>query len=427
MDTIFSLATVPGRSGVAVIRVSGPKSCELSQYIGGQLPKPRISALRSIQGSDGSVIDKGLIIWFPAPASFTGEDVIELQIHGGIASVRGVLQVLGTIDGFRHSEPGEFTRRALENGKLDLTAVEGLADVIDAETEAQLRQAQRTLSGSLSKLVEGWRGNLIRAASLIEATIDFADEEVPENVSDEVLAILSVLTQEFESEVKGSFVAERIREGFEVAIVGLPNSGKSTLLNALAGRDAAITSSIAGTTRDVIEVRMDLDGLAVTLLDTAGLRDSDDEVEQIGISRAIDRATQADLRVFLMQDGETVPVERMNADIVRRPKADITPDALGISGLTGEGVDKLVAEISSVLSVRAQGSGVATRERHRLAISEASRFVIEASAFVKDGPVSYDLGAESLRTAIRTLEVLVGRIDVENLLDEIFSSFCLGK
>ena len=427
MDTIFALATVPGRSGVAVIRVSGPKSSGISQYIGGQLPEPRISALRSIQDSDGMVIDKGLVIWFPAPASFTGEDVIELQIHGGIASVRGVLQALGAIDGFRHAEPGEFTRRALENGKLDLTAVEGLADVIDAETEAQLRQAQRTLSGSLSKLVEGWRSKLIRAASLIEATIDFADEEVPENVSDEVLAILSVLTQEFESEIQGSFVSERIREGFEVAIVGLPNSGKSTLLNALAGRDAAITSSVAGTTRDVIEVRMDLNGLAVTLLDTAGLRDSDDEVEKIGISRAIERASQADLRVFLVQEGETVPVEQQDNDIVRRPKVDISPDVLGISGLTGEGVDTLVAEISSVLNVRAQGSGVATRERHRLAISEALRFVAEAGVFVTDGPVSYDLGAESLRTAIRTLELLVGRIDVENLLDEIFSSFCLGK
>ena len=427
MDTIFALATVPGRSGVAVIRVSGPKSSCLSPYIGDDLPKPRTSGLRAIQGGDGHIIDTGLVIWFPAPASFTGEDVVELQIHGGVASVRGVLQLLGGLDGFRHAEPGEFTRRALENGKLDLTAVEGLADVIDAETEAQLRQAQRVLNGSLSKLVEGWRGKLIRAASLIEATIDFADEEVPEDVSDEVLAILSTLSDEFKSEVQGSFVAERIRDGFEVAIVGLPNSGKSTLLNALAGRDAAITSSIAGTTRDVIEVRMDLDGLAVTLLDTAGLRDSDDEVEKIGISRAIDRATSADLRVFLIDDGETVPVAQQEADIVRRPKSDISPNANGISGLTGEGVDALISEISSVLSVRAQGSGVATRERHRLAIAEALNFVREASDFVFSGPASYDLGAESLRTAIRTLELLVGRIDVENLLDEIFSSFCLGK
>lgn len=427
MDTIFALATVPGRSGVAVVRVSGPKSGEITQHIGdGDFP-PRKVLLKSIKSSDGTLIDRGLVAWFPGPASFTGEDVVELQIHGGVASVRGLLRFLGGLDGFRHAEPGEFTRRALENGKLDLTEVEGLADVIDAETDAQLRQAQRVLSGSLSKLVDGWRSRLIRAAALIEATIDFADEEVPEDVSDEVLALLSQLSLELESEIRGSFVAERIRDGFEVAIVGLPNSGKSTLLNALAGRDAAITSEIAGTTRDVIEVRMELAGLAVTLLDTAGLRDSDDVVERIGISRAIERANRADLRVFLINEGDVLPVEIQDMDILRRPKVDQFPDPKGVSGLTGAGLDALVDEIARVLGDRAQGSGVATRERHRLALNEALDLVSQAQQFVQSGPEMYDLGAESLRSAIRTLELLVGRIDVENLLDEIFSSFCLGK
>ncbi len=278
MDTIFAQASAPGRAGVAVIRISGPRAFAIAEKITGKRPKGRESALRNLRGAEGEVIDQALMLSFPGPNSFTGEDVVELQVHGSIAVVRAMLSLLATLPETRMAEAGEFTRRALENEKLDLVQVEGLADLIEAETEAQRKQALRVLSGHLGARIEDWRKDLIRAAALLEATIDFADEEVPVDVTPEVDALLTKVGEELQAEARGTYVAERVRNGFEVAIIGAPNAGKSTLLNALAGRDAAITSEIAGTTRDVIEVRMDLGGLPVTLLDTAGLRDSDERL-----------------------------------------------------------------------------------------------------------------------------------------------------
>ncbi|RME15226.1 MAG: tRNA uridine-5-carboxymethylaminomethyl(34) synthesis GTPase MnmE, partial [Alphaproteobacteria bacterium] len=303
-DTIFALASARGKAGVAVIRVSGPRAFESCREICRSVPEHR--GLRVLHAADGGPIDKALVLTFTKGRSFTGEETVEYHVHGAVAVIDALLRRLGGQKGLRMAEPGEFTRRALENGRLGLDEVEGLADLIEAETEAQRRQALRVFSGALGELAESWRRALIRAEALVEATIDFADEEVPTDVSGEVLELLDEVEAGLSREIEGVSIAERIRDGFEVAIVGPPNAGKSTLLNALAGREAAITSEIAGTTRDVIEVRMDVGGLPVTFLDTAGLRESGDSVERIGIERAIDRANAADLRVFLLGDGPTV-------------------------------------------------------------------------------------------------------------------------
>ena len=428
MDTIFAQATAMGRAGVSVVRVSGPLSHEICTQMVGSLPQPRATALRMVKGRDGSFIDQALIISFSGPESFTGEDVVELHLHGSIAIMRRVLEELGLFEGARLAEPGEFTRRALENGRLDLVQVEGLADLIEAETEAQRKQALRVLSGALGSKVDSWRMSLIRAAALLEATIDFADEDVPIDVSDEVLELLGGVEKELLTEIEGTKAAERIRTGFEVAIVGAPNVGKSTLLNRLSGREAAITSNIAGTTRDVIEVRMDLGGLAVTLLDTAGIRESTDEIETMGVELALRRAAQADLRVFLLEEGANPPFDPLNDDIMLRAKADITGASYpAVSGKSGSGVDQLLQNIEVILEELASGAGLATHARHASAMKSARDCIIKTQELLKIGPHVYDISAAELRIGIRALEVLVGRIDAENLLDEIFASFCLGK
>lgn len=428
MDTIFALASAQGKAGVAVIRISGPLSHRAASELGGTDVSARGMVLRILRDKAGSQLDQALILTFQAPASFTGEDVAELQVHGSTAGVASVLGTLSQIDGLRLAEPGEFTRRAMDNGKMDLAQVEGLADLIDAETEAQRRQAQNLLGGKLGEMAERWRSDLIRAASLIEATIDFADEDVPVDVTFEVAVLLSGVQRDLEQEMAGVVIAERIRTGFEVAIIGAPNVGKSTLLNALAGRTAAITSEFAGTTRDVIEVRMDLAGLPVTMLDTAGLRETNDHVEGIGIALAKKRAQAADLRVFLAEESEELGVNFREGDIFVLPKSDLRTESKGaISGATGEGLDQLVRQISDVLSQRAANAGIATRERHKTAMSRAKVGLEQAQDILKTGPDHYDIAAEELRRAIHALESLVGRVDVESLLDEIFASFCLGK
>jgi tRNA modification GTPase len=428
MDTIFALASAQGKAGVAVIRLSGLIAHKAASELCGTDLAPRGMVLRILRDKSGSQLDQALVLTFQAPASFTGEDVAELQVHGSTAGVSAVLAALSQIDGVRLAEPGEFTRRAMDNGKMDLAQVEGLADLIDAETEAQRRQAQILLGGKLGEMAEKWRRDLIRAAALIEATIDFADEDVPVDVTPEVAELLSGVQLDLTREMAGVVIAERIRTGFEVAIIGAPNVGKSTLLNALAGRTAAITSEFAGTTRDVIEVRMDLAGLPVTMLDTAGLRETDDQIEGMGIALARQRAEVADLRVFLAEDSDSLDVEIRHGDIRVRPKGDLRTEKDGaVSGVTGEGLDQLVQRISQVLSQRAASAGIATRERHRSAMAQAKDGLERAQAILKSGPDHYDIGAEELRRAIHALESLVGRVDVENLLDEIFASFCLGK
>lgn len=428
MDTIFALATTRGKAGVAVFRLSGPMSHSVVVGLCGDLPAFRRASVRKLM-DEGQILDEALVLTFEEGSSFTGDHMAELHIHGSIAVMQSVARVLSGKFGLRQADPGEFTRRALENGRLDLAQVEGLADLIDAETEAQQRQALRILSGAVGKKAASWRVALIRSAALLEATIDFADEDVPVDVTPEVHGLLAGVLNDLRREMSGSLAAERVREGFEVAIVGAPNAGKSTLLNALAGREAAITSARAGTTRDVIEVRMNLSGLAVTLLDTAGLRESDDEVEQIGIDRGLQRAGGADLRVFLLDGPDALPfLQPKPADIVVFGKADLRPgpeDA--VSGATGQGLDRLIDRIVSELGARASSAGVMTRERHRVAIANAISAIETAQQELIRTKSRSEFVAADLRVAVRSLDMLVGRIGVEDLLDEIFASFCIGK
>ena len=430
MDTIFAMASGQGKAGVAVIRLSGPRAFDAARAVCGALPPLRSAGLRTLCSRDGDPIDKALVLCFADKASFTGEPVVEFHTHGSPAVQSAVLARLAIESGCRLAEPGEFTRRALENGRLDLTEVEGLADLIAAETEAQRRQALRVFSGELGQAVAGWRADLTRAGALIAVTVDFADEDVPTDTRFEVLALLDRVLADIETHLTGYAAAERVREGFEVALIGPPNIGKSTLLNTLAGRDAALTSEIAGTTRDVIEVRMNLDGLPVTILDTAGLRETSDKVESLGIARARERAEQADLRVILTpEDGSLPPGIILGpTDIVRRGQADRTTGvAPGVSGLTGEGVQALVEDISERVAQQVACAGLAVHQRHFESLTAARAELTETRSLVANMTEYPELVAESLRRATRTLDALVGRVDVEDILGEIFSSFCLGK
>jgi tRNA modification GTPase len=428
MDTIFALATAQGKAGVSIVRISGPDAENALNALSSLAVPVGRPSVRTLVGKDGTHIDEAMVLRFAKPHSFTGEDVVELHVHGSIAVVQAVLRELSAIENLRHADAGEFTRRALENNHLDISKVEGLADLIDSETEAQRTQALRVLSGELGNLTNYWREKLVRAASLIEATIDFADEDVPVDVSDEVIDIIGEIRDSITKEINGSVIAERVRSGFEVAIVGAPNLGKSTLLNALAGREAAITSEIAGTTRDVIEVRMDLGGVPVTLLDTAGIRETSDVVEGIGVSRALDRAAEADAIVYLYDDTSQLAAFEGDETVIRlRAKDDVGDYSDGISGHTGNGIEDLVQQLTQRFGDMTRDIGIATRERHRIAMQEALVHLLNSESIVQLGPEMYDIGAEELRISCRVLDTLIGRVDVESLLDEIFSSFCIGK
>jgi tRNA modification GTPase len=374
------------------------------------------------------VIDKALVLSFEEGHSFTGEPVVEFHVHGSPAIVALLQSELDDQIGVRHADPGEFTRRALENERLDLDQVEGLADLIEADTVAQHRQAMRVFSGKLSEKVEQWREDLVKAMALLVAVIDFADEDVPVDVSQDVERILSAVVTDMRHQAEGVIAAERVRSGFRVAILGPPNAGKSTLLNYLAGRDVAITSEIAGTTRDVIEVQMDIEGLPVTLIDTAGLRETFDKVEKIGVARAQKVAEEADLRIFLKaddKDSDGLP-SSVHSDLVITSKDDLG-QFNGISGVTGFGVEKLMREISSRLGDHVASVGVATLERHRSGIIAALEHIEMALGMVRSSWETHELQAEELRLAVLQVESLVGRVDVEQMLDDVFSRFCIGK
>lgn len=420
-DTIFAEATAPGRAGVSVVRVSGPLAGHAIAKMCGTLPEPRIASLRPVKALSGELLDEALVLFFEAGSSFTGEEVVELQLHGSIAVVRAVLGELQKIDGLRAALPGEFTRRALESGRLDLTQVEGLADLIAAETDLQRQQAMRVFGGSLAGLVDVWRQKLVRAMALIEVTIDFAEEEVPADVSAEVNELLLDVVGQIDNELLNSQFSERVRHGFEVAIIGPPNAGKSSLLNCLSGRDAAITSPIPGTTRDIIEVRMDLEGIPVTLVDTAGLRETDDSIEAEGVARAQDRASSADLRIALGQMCESSDIDTITVTA----KADLgaTGPGLVISSVTGSGVSELVDEIGTRLRCRASMSGSAIRQRHVAALHRARDSLEKAACTGADAEIL----VEDIRLTVVHLGELLGRVDVEDLLDVVFSDFCIGK
>lgn len=440
-DTIFALASGSGRAGVAVLRVSGPASriC-LNSLTGRSLPPVRRAVVRDLFALNGEMIDRALVLWFAGPESFTGEDVVEFHVHGGRAVVEAVVTALGGFPGVRMAEPGEFTRRAVLNGKLDLTQAEAIADLTSAETEAQRLQALRQYDGALSILYDGWRSELSKALAWVEAAIDFSDDELPEEVVAEAQRMSGDVAAEIIQHLADARRGELVRDGFYVAVVGPPNAGKSSLVNALAGRDVAIVSETAGTTRDIIEVRLNLGGYAVVVADTAGLRESSDAIESEGVRRALARAETADL-VLLLRDGSDPDKPLVwnnkndnNAVITVWNKADLPGFAgasrdgqedLVLSLKTGEGLEALIAALTEAARSQLQDQSeapVLTRARHREALMEALAS-LERAGEAK----ALELFAEDLRLAVRSIGRITGRVDVEDLLDVIFRDFCIGK
>lgn len=437
-DTVFALSSAQGRAAIAVVRVSGPAAgAAVAALTGRSEVPPRQAVLAKLRDGHGALIDDALVLWFPAPFSETGEDVAEFQSHGGRAVIEAVLAALAAVPGLKPAGPGAFTRRAVENGKLDLTGAEALIDLIDAETEAQRRQALRQMGGTLAALYDGWRARLIRASAWAEASIDFSDEEVPEDADAVARAAIEGILKEIQAHLDDFHRGELIRDGLYLTVIGQPNSGKSTLVNALARRDVAIVAETAGTTRDVIEVRMDLGGYAVTLADTAGLREAAEAVEAEGVRRALARAEAADI-VVLVLDGTAAdpfagipPEARARASLTVWNKADrpfpAPRDGLAISAKTGEGVPALIEVLTGLVKERLADGGeapVLTRARHRHALEEAVAALARALEAPRSAP---ELMAEDMRLALRSLGRITGRVDVEELLDVVFRDFCIGK
>jgi len=437
-DTIYALSSGALPAGVAVIRVSGPCTPEVLTGLCGSLPLPRHAVLRSIRNRNGDVLDQGLVLYFAAPASFTGEDCAELQVHGGRAVVNAILAELEVWPGLRHAEAGEFSRRAFHNGKLDLVEIEGLADLIAAETEMQRRLAQEHSSGNLSAIYEGWARRLTHARAMIEAELDFADEDdVPGSVADKIWADMRELKSEISAHLQGAGIAEIVRDGLKIVIAGEPNAGKSSLLNHLARRDVAIVTDIAGTTRDILSVDLSLAGFRVQLFDTAGLRETDDKVEQEGIRRAYLTIDQADVVLLLADTPEGfVPLEelRQPKPVIRiGTKIDRSPllwdkasaDVL-ISTETGAGIDQLLEVLTDYLpDLSGQNAlSLPTRKRHVNCLKQTLSAIEMSFGQSNRG---LDIQAEYLRQAGDALGRITGRVDVEDLLGVIFSEFCIGK
>jgi tRNA modification GTPase len=443
IDTIFALSSGRPPAAIAVVRVSGPRASAALEAVIGRVPVPRRATFARVrEPSTGETIDEAVVLWFPGPKSETGEDTAEVQLHGGRAVIAAVLAALATVPGLRPAEAGEFTRRAFENGRLDLTRVEGLADLIYADTEVQRRQAFRQLQGLLGNSAERWRAMLIETIALVEAGIDFSDEaDVPANTLGPALEAAQQLHKEIEEALADNHRGERLREGLVVAIAGPVNVGKSSLLNRIARRDAAIVSPLAGTTRDIIEVHLDLDGYPVTMLDTAGIRSSDDAIEQEGVRRALERASAADLILWVVDasDAHGAGLENValqfpqtpklvvynKVDLVAAPKTDQRP--LSISAKTGEGLNQLLQKLTEHARshLGAAEPALVTRQRQRHTLEQASAALDRAIAEGKNR--REDIVAEELRLAARALGRLTGRVDVEDVLDVIFRDFCVGK
>ena len=445
-DTIFALSTARGRAGVAVFRLSGPQAGATVERLTGRAPPPpRRAALRAFQEpARGEEIDRGLVLFFPAPASFSGEDMAEFHAHGGRGVIDAMTSALNACDGLRPAEAGEFTRRAFENGKMDLTAVEGLADLIAAETEAQRAQALRQMRGRLGLVYEDWRARLVAALAHLEAEIDFAEEELPEDIWRRVRPGLAELAGEIGGHLDDDRRGERLRDGFRVVLLGAPNAGKSSILNSLARRDAAIVAETAGTTRDVIEVHLDLDGLPVTVVDTAGLRDVSEVVEAEGVRRALTAAEEADLKLFVAEapqwEADVARLEPLldEASLVLVNKCDLEPGLglpgavptgqamLTVSAKTGAGMTQLIGALTQAVSAGLEASEAPpiTRARHRQALEDCCNHL--AAALAGDRAAS-ELVAEDVRLAARALGRITGRVDVEDILDVVFADFCIGK
>ncbi|HEY8245768.1 MAG TPA: tRNA uridine-5-carboxymethylaminomethyl(34) synthesis GTPase MnmE [Hyphomicrobium sp.] len=438
--TIFALSTAPGRAGVAVVRVSGSRAGDVIDALAPPRPKKRVAALRRVRDPlTDETLDEALVLWFAAPRTETGEDMAELHLHGSPAIVKSVLATLSRQPGCRLAEPGEFARRAFHNGKLDLAQVEGLADLIDAETEAQRRQALSQMRGALSELYEGWRNDLVRASALVEAAIDFSDEA---DVASDAFATARKMVSELRATIAAHLAdgnrGEILRDGFRVVLAGPPNAGKSSLLNALARREAAIVSEEAGTTRDVIEVRLDLDGLPVIVSDTAGIREPQGAIEREGIRRTLVHAGEADV-VLWLSDAAAPPVPPPS-DVSARgnklflplaTKIDIpgvrtAPEMLCVSAKTGAGLPELIGRVAALARERIGNlsSPAITRERYRQQLNTCMNALEQFMSLESD---AHELRAEDLRVAAHALGRITGRVDVEDVLGEIFGRFCIGK
>jgi tRNA modification GTPase len=433
-DTIYALSTAPGRAGIAVVRVSGPRARAALAAVAGKETPPRQAVLARLRDHDGDTIDRGLALLFEGPASVNGEDVAEFHIHGSRAVVAAMVEALARL-GLRAAEPGEFTRRAFFNQKLDLAAAEGLADLVAAETASQRRQALRQLDGELGRLTEAWRTRLLGAQARLEAAIDFPDEDLPAGSWDRTREESLDLAREIAAHLADGGRGERMRDGIAVAILGPPNAGKSSLMNALARRDVAITSSVAGTTRDVIEVALDLEGYPVLLWDTAGLRDSADAVEEEGVRRARARAASADLKLVLYDATRPEELAALAAwvdqdALLIANKIDLlpaqanNPAGLGLSVRTGAGMEALIARLGQEIERRyAPGAApLVTRARHRAALEDCGAALARV-----EGASLPELAAEDLRAAAAALGRITGRVGVEDMLDRLFAEFCIGK
>jgi tRNA modification GTPase len=436
MDTIFALATAPGRAAIAVMRLSGPESGRILATLCGRLPPSRRASVRRLRDPAGTVLDEALVLWMPGPRSYTGEDSAELHLHGGGAVIAGVGAAL-VAAGARPAEPGEFTRRAVLNGRMDLTAAEGVIDLIEAETAAQASQALRLAGGGLASLCDGWAERLTALLARQEALIDFEDEGLPQTLERQVRDGVVVLAREIEARLTEDAGGERVRTGLDIAILGPPNAGKSSLLNALVGREAAIVSARAGTTRDIVEARMVLAGLPATLADTAGLREAGDEIEAEGVRRALKRGEAADIVIAVLApdlapDPATLDLIRRRPCVLVAGKADLgepagpgMPDgALPISARTGVGLDALRARLEEEARrlVPTAQTALLTRPRHRAALRDTLGWLEEAERATLP-----ELRADALREALRALGRLTGRVGAEAILDRVFAEFCLGK
>lgn len=440
-DTIFAPATAPGRAALAIVRISGPRALEALRALAGDVPPPRRLSLRVLRDSSKQeVLDEAMVVAMSGPSTATGEDLVELHLHGGRAVVAAVCNHLTAIPGLRIADPGEFTRRAFLNDRIDLTRAEGILDLVDAETDGQRRQAVRQATGRLAAALDGWREILVAAMARLEAFIDFPDEELPQSLQSEIHAALSSLQTEMAVALAEGSRAERVRDGLRIAIVGVPNAGKSSLLNWLAKRDVAIVSATAGTTRDVLEVYLDINGYAATVADTAGLRETADEIEAEGVRRALARAEAADLTLVLadIREGEAgrnamAPYLAQGNALAIATKIDLAARPvpapwIGLSTLTGAGSQEFLSALGMAMADRMDrvGSVALTRARHREAVGTAEQAVGRClQAMDTDAPL--EIAAEDLRIATAALGRILGRVDVEELLDRIFGEFCLGK
>jgi tRNA modification GTPase len=443
MDTIFATATAPVKSGVAIIRISGSKSMTcLKVLIGDALVVPRVAMLKKVMNFvNNEQIDEALVLWFPAPKSFTGEDIVELHIHGSRAVTKEILEILSKVEGVRMAAPGEFSKRAFDNGKMDLTEAEGLADLIDAETKAQARQAIRQKTGVLGDLYDGWRADLVSILANIEAYIDFPDEEIPYEVIKQVKQKVESLNKAISKHLDDNLCGQKLRSGIHAIIIGAPNSGKSSLLNNLAKRDIAIVSDIAGTTRDLIEVHLDLNEIPLTLIDSAGLRDTKEKIEEEGIRRTLSKVKDAEIKIALFDATELPHIDLKTYKLIDEDtlvvisKADLVKNVeisdsikkynpIVISVAKAQGIDKFISKLTDMASnhISITGDPIITRQRHRNHLTQAVGFLDKF-----DVNTELEISCENLRLAALEIGRITGYINIEEILDEIFSKFCIGK